>query len=566
MFKNNFFLLDLDLNINNISLTNSLLKFKKIYSNNEKYYYIGDAININKNIDFRKSNSFEKILLNTIGHFYLICLKNNSLYISSSLFSNLPLFYFLNSNRIIISSDLEKLAEKIRNSVKINEKFILQTLLFNYTLFNDTIFQEIKLCPANTYIKISSGKVSFIKYFEVDSLYVDDPRSDENTADELADLFIKRYKEYIPENNSYISLTGGFDGRTLVSCAKYYNQDFAAFSFGKQGFKDIDIPVQISKKLNIPYEPIYLDKNSYIEDAFLSKGKHLINISGAISNFLYVHFLYSAELLSRKSNYLFAGYFGSELFRTLHLTGAIISKELFRYFGETNKMLWIDNIKNSFKLKYLNEKIVSRYLEEIISELDEYKSRISMKANSLTKMLYIFILEEIFRKVFGSHIFSQSHYINVRTPFLDLAFIKELFKTDYAGVNNEFFTNNPLRRLKGQYLYVKILDKTYKELLFEKVDKGYLPNHILNKPERIKIIFPYLRKKISRKIVREDLDNLSIISGLNFNKTKLLKKINDSEVFNYNLICRLFNNLKSTNEEERDILALAASISIIINK
>jgi hypothetical protein len=67
---------------------------------------------------------------------------------------------------------------------------------------------------------------------------------------------------------------------------------------------------------------------------------------------------------------------------------------------------------------------------------------------SINHFFYHYIFTEVFRKVFGAWTVAQMQEMNVRLPFLDYDFVLELLKTDLAGCNNDFFTHNPLKRLK----------------------------------------------------------------------------------------------------------------------
>src|SRR5690606_2221396 len=260
------------------------------------------------------------------------------------------------------------------------------------------------------------------------------------------------------------------------------------------------------------------------------------------------------------------GFFGSELLRALHLTGAVNSKELVSFFGKTNTDDWIKDIKFSNKLKYLNIPEFKIEIEETIEQLLEYKKQNSINFPTLNKFYYYFVLEEIFRKVFGPIIFAQSNYIKVRTPFLDLKFMKVLFKSKIAGMNNDFFTHNPLKRFQGQLLYAKIISLTYPELGKHKTQKGYRPNDLLTLTGRLNIILPYLQKKIRRKVRRSNLDNLAILSSMQYNWDELQDNINSTGYYNFNILNLNKSNIMNVTENERDIVSYALSTTKLLEK
>ena len=516
------------------------------------------------------SNGFNaENFLNTVpGHYYLIYYdkKDKSLIVSSSQFSMFPVFWCQCNECILIASRLQLMRAFLPSGLKPNKKFIIEQFLFNYPLFSDTILKDVRLCPSNHYIKINNADIHFVKHTDVTDLFVEKSGKRNDSAEQLTSLFLKRVQHYFPDEKSVISFTGGFDGRTLVACAKYYERQFSTFSFGTSKNDDVTVPMSNAARLGIEFNPLFLDHEEYIEKHYYETGKELINLTSGMSNYLYVHFLYSAKKLCEKSNYLFTGYFGSELFRALHVTGAMISKELLSFFKESDEDQWIDAIKFSPKLKYLKKQFFEKEIDETIDELRKYKKENTNQLSRLNQFFYQFVFEEIFRKVFGSHIFSQLNFMNVRTPFLDPQFIRELFKTEFAGVNNDFFTHNPMKRLKGQYLYANIIAKAYPELALLKTQRGYRPKDLLTVKGNVHILAPYLLKKIRRKVARPYLDNLSIISGIRHNWRLLRQEIIASDSFNIVELDKLAANLDNIPEYQRDLLALAASSARFVHQ
>lgn len=543
--------------------------FRHINLNDHNVFIGGDPIYSGdmRRIFVEHNFDLPKILKIIKGHYYLFVIndKNNRIDLSSSFFNMFPVFYYEDDQSFSVSSHLKLISKIIGKQFQINKKYILEQFIFNYPLFDDTIYQGVKLLATNHHIKIADNKISFQKHFDIANCYVSKPISYKKKADYLSDVFISRYKEYIPDSKHYISFTGGFDGRTLLACGHYYGSDFKTFSFGSRHNEDVMVPLQNSKQINIDFQPILLDNKEYIENGFLKTGQENIGLTSGYSNFLYVHSLYAAKLLSRETEYMLTGYFGSELFRALHLTGAFCSRELINFFSETDDTKWIKDLKKSFKLEYLNRHFFKNELDEIIESLVNYKKSQS-DFETLNHFFYKYVMEEIFRKVFGPQTFAQFNHVNVRTPFLDFDFIQELFKTDLAGVNNTFFVKNPLKRLKGQYLYAKIISKTFPELARIKTQKGYSPRDLLTTTGKINIVLPFVIKKTKRRLIKPYLDNLSIISGLKQNHAYISNIVRKTNFFDVKRLEELFFDLEDLPETKRDLLALAGTMSYYLNK
>ena len=153
-------------------------------------------------------------------------------------------------------------------------------------------------------------------------------------------------------------------------------------------------------------------------------------------------------------------------------------------------------VKNLVVLNLSEDKGAWETLKEDILKLPCY----DQSYNRLTKnqRFYVFVFEEIFRKYFGAEMVNQFKYLKNRTPFLDIEFLKAIFKTELAGIHSDFFEHNPFKRYKGQVLYAHIIRKAYPAFGKMMTDKGYKPDDLLNFFGKLNIAKGYL-KKITRK-------------------------------------------------------------------
>lgn len=510
---------------------------------------------------FQVSNHSEKIEANQVeghykGNFYVFESREDYISIYSSGFSFLPVFYD-KVNRYVGSSVHLLNDLLINKGYTYNKKWELNQLLFNYQFFDDTVFNQIRLLPSFTTIIIKNNDLYFNKTLKIADYIDKAPLPWEKSLSNISELFIEIASKYIPDKESVISFTGGFDGRTLVSIAKFYNKDFSTYSYGLNSSDDILIPHRNSKLLKIPYQSLPLDE-SYIKCQFYKHSLNYTNNSNGGNGFIYSHASYAAEKLAEDYRYLVTGVCGSELFRAIHLTGAVTSKELIGLFTSNNFDDYYNLLMNSPSIKYLRLESCRKELEEIAESTWNYKQNLSAEL-TLNQKLYIFVYEEMFRKFFGSMVKVQMNYINVRTPYTDLYFFKELLKTNLAGVYSDFLTENPYKRFKGQLLYAEAIRRTQKKLYWSKTGKGYPPAFVRQPLLRPLLIYPFFSKRVSRLFKKADLDNLSIISGIRENLKDLRVCNNyDYEVHRFN--DDLVKLSETTNERLRDNMLSILSI------
>jgi len=539
---------------NNNNDKSSIIEFKY-----NKVYIIGDCVN--RNIINDSNVWLNDTIFQLKGNFILIIIQGYRFKIFSSCFGLLPVYYSDNFNSI--SNNFELICDQININNKFNKKFILESFLFNYSFSNQTYLNQVKLLENFSYIEYNNGKFEVKKYLDIKEWFTEKPENGKKQLSNLASLFLNQIQYYYSEGINSITFTSGFDGRTILSAATLHNVKFETFSFGRSQNPDVTVPLQNSKILNIPYHFYDLGNQEY-QNVYFDIATKMSKITGGFNGFLYAHFLYGVINEKSYSNTLLTGYCGSELFRAMHIQGAVTSKELVSIFTETDDLKLKDILWNSPKLAFIKKSEYINEFEDLFAEILEFRKT---KDNYISNnhFFYSYIFNEVFRKVFGALTVAQMEEMNIRTPFLDYDFITALLRTDLAGCNNEFFTHNPLKRLKGQMLYAEVIRQSNIKLYTLKTGKGYRPIDLLTPHGKFKILYPYFKKQFIRKFQRPYLDNLGIISAYQYNKYKIDKLYQKLEGFEISKIIEASNKLNSyTPEEERDILLQTASMASLL--
>lgn len=475
------------------------------------------------------------------GHYYFLLSSNGgkTVVVGNSMFSVVPIYYRFSLDSLSISHNTLTLAQHSRGG-RASRRFILETMLFNYPLFDASVVHENHLLPCNSMIIIEGGKWRIEKHVDIVKYFNRRPRPWRKSLDEMAEIFINQLKKYLPDHEYSSSLTGGFDGRTLVAGGLNEKKRFSCYSFGPRGSKDVTIASELCQAAGIPYEAIKLDEQ-YIKHCSLECGLEFIRGASGNATFARAHYLYAARELAKKTEYIITGNFGSEVFRAAHVPGVVIAPNLFRLFDADSLQEGIRAISNSSEFSYLNCRNFRNEWEELKVDLERLP-RFNAEYRSLSRnqQFYIFVFEEIFRKYFGAEIINQFHYVKNRTPFLDWDFLKAIFQTGLAGIYSSFFEHNPIKRYKGQVLYAHIIRKTYPEFGLMMTDKGYRPDDLTTWEGKISIICGYIKKRINRKILMKS-DPYSVIAAFESNRNVFNNIEIDSDWFNAERISKEMN-------------------------
>ncbi|MCB9356133.1 MAG: hypothetical protein H6575_16330 [Lewinellaceae bacterium] len=436
------------------------------------------------------------------GHYNWFYMTEDALLAGQSFGAVFPVYYRQDRERTVFCSDAFTLAERTDAGAP-DKRNLLERLLFNYPFFGSTWWEHIRLLESHRYLHLSSDKVAVDGGFEVSDYFSAPEDTSRDSLPTLADLFQEECRLFFPEKNFGISLTGGFDGRTLVAAARHDHRDFFAYSFGRPDSSDVTLPARQAKALGIPYTPVLLDEK-YVDASSLESGWAFMQKTGFNGNFGRPHYLHAARQLAEKTEYILTGNFGSELFRALHLPGVMMSESLIRIFSAGDDS-WKDHLikaSATWDGTFFREET-----EALIADIDAYIAR--MKGWEANHKFYYFVFNEIFRKYFGPELVMQSHFLNNRTPYLNLHFFRQLNRTIWSGVHSRLFEKTKSKRMKGQQFYATFIRRSDPSLYHMNTNKGYSPADVTESWR-----LPFLLGKVlaHRYLFYKDIDDNSVSS------------------------------------------------------
>ena len=436
------------------------------------------------------------------GHYIWFYIQKSSFSCGASFAAIFPVYYTLNKSAVVLCSSSLYLAKHEEQTTR-DKKNMLERLLFNYPLFNSSWWEEIKLLRTHHSIKIHNHSVKEERFFNIRGAFGPILYRNKAALHDLVDQFGRETNQFFPDEKFAVSFTGGFDGRTLVAAAMQSKKQFFTYSFGRSGISDITVPAQQSRKISIDYMPIRLDQNYVDQHAFRSaiEFSKLTEYNGNLHR---PHYYYAAERLSQKVNYIITGNFGSELFRALHNPGVMMSEDLINVFSCPDNA-WKDQLTQKVNCWGINH--FDEALEMLITEIEAYL--ISTSGLTMNHRFYAFVYEEIFRKYFGAEIVMQSHFLNNRTPYLNLQFIRSLNKTLWSGIHSKIFEKKKVRRMKGQIFYSAFIKEMAPSLYYLKTNKGYRPADVFDVWRLPLLITGFVNKKFfDQQEVDNNADNM----------------------------------------------------------
>jgi asparagine synthase (glutamine-hydrolysing) len=189
---------------------------------NEIEIQLGDILSINKLNHFY--DRLSTWILESDGEFVIYLISDESLLIFNDIFGRMPLYYFEDENRVIVSRFLnfivKSISKKMMDSIGISIY-----LLLGYMLGERTLLKNVKQLRPVTLLKYSSNRFELIPLFSFNLETKNNVhKNDKDIICDLKDLFSISCKyRYQTNEENIITLSGGLDSR-LVASAMVSNQ------------------------------------------------------------------------------------------------------------------------------------------------------------------------------------------------------------------------------------------------------------------------------------------------------------------------------------------------------
>ena len=272
------------------------------------------------------------------------------------------------------------------------------------------------------------------------------------------------------------------------------------YSFGIKGSLNIEIPLKISEELGYKYEPIYLEKE--YEEVYNQFAEEAVIQSDCLRTIESANYPFAFKQLSKFSDVVITGIFGSELLRTFQNVGLMVKKEFVDLNNSNNSENTWNNIKNNLLTNsYLDKQLIENNFEEVKNHFNEVIWS-NIKELTTNQRFYIYLISAGLKNYFGGEVHSERIYATNRFPYLDEDFVKFIFQSPFAGIYSTALNPTANQRFRSQYFYAKIIEMNKPELLKYQTDHGFPADYVLSKFPLLKISLPYFINRRKKKRTR----------------------------------------------------------------
>ena len=144
-----------------------------------------------------------------------------------------PFYYCHSDNKIVLSTAIYLFPREIKEKLSFSTAHILEYALFNYPLGENTLFNEVYNLLPGECVAYTGNTLRKNRYFDIGDLLTD-KRISKKDAVERGDVIFANVVNTLSDDCKKISasLTGGFDGRAILSTLRFNMSDVLLYSFG----------------------------------------------------------------------------------------------------------------------------------------------------------------------------------------------------------------------------------------------------------------------------------------------------------------------------------------------
>ena len=430
---------------------------------------------------------------------FLYNTTENVAVVANDRYGSKPLFYVPTASGWTFATDLDSLRKASGLIPQVDQLTLIEAGLINFPLGDKTLFQGVKRLPAASCWEFRPGQVTRRQYWQAKSLIEGPSLQPYESLEQESDLFCQVVNQLSNGANPLgLTLTGGFDGRTILSVLSAQNRDVRAFTFGLRNCREARIARKVAAGAQVLYEQIELEDD--FREAFESYSRRTVYLSNGQATFLRAHYLYAFEQQAKFGKVFMTGIGGSELIRAVHNTGNMYHQNLASMIAGPNpEQSIISTLENIAAIGFLSKELFYDLREKLHDSLVE---NLIAPYSGLSRNERFFLLNlcEILPKYFGAELGLEDAVCIVRPPYMDHDFISIIARSPFAAIYNSPFVENPIARRKGQLFYAYTINRFCPRLGYIATDRGYPPIFNLLPLGYLLIAPSYLGTRLARLI------------------------------------------------------------------
>lgn len=358
--------------------------------------------------------------------------KLKTLFLARDRYGIKPLYYYLSSRRLIFGSEIKSILEHPDVRARVSTKALNEYFSFQNIFSDLTLFDNIKLLPAASYLLINthdSNKITQHKYWDYD-FCEDLSISEEDAVEEIHRLFSQAVnRQLVGEVELGAYLSGGMDSGAITSITSNSFKDLKSFTCGFDTSSASGLELSFDER----------EKAEFLSNLYKTEHYQVVLKAGDMERVMpeliwhiedprvgqcYPNY-YISRLASKFVKIILSGTGGDEFFAGYpwRYYRAVVNDNSGQYL-EKYYNYWQRLIPDDLKQQFFNKNIYSEIQEyntedvfKFVMEMD--LNRVSSPEEYVNRSLY-FESKTFLHGLLGiEDKISMAHGLETRVPFLD---------------------------------------------------------------------------------------------------------------------------------------------------
>ncbi|MDX9694233.1 MAG: hypothetical protein RBT49_00425 [Bacteroidales bacterium] len=425
------------------------------------------------------------------GFIIIVNKLNNAITIYNDIFGYNHIFYKNDDNKILISNSFDLINVK-KNYI--SSYAILDLVLFHYLVGGTT--------PNNSIKKLRGGNKLFINKTEcveiptkpiVDFLkerYEPQVHTLKNTRQILQNEIRSKLDK---SKTTYLTLTGGFDSRTLMSVLLDSQIPFETITWGGVGNLQNIVSQEISNFLGIKHKDIYLSDDFLKNISFYSQ--EIIKSNSENPMILDMpQYFYMSESIPVSN--IITGFMGSEIIRGPSVSSQTTLTYVAAKLALSNSLDEFHDFVSKFldELNLFNKDYLNQILPEYIIKFNNY---FTQESNTHKRALEFLFYEKYVGFFKNAEKLHKPH--NLINPYMNLDFITTILNQKTSILNYPVFKTTAKDHFDFYNVYAQIIKSAYPKMLNTRVDRGYKIKHLTKFYYYPLLVYYHLKNHVMRR-------------------------------------------------------------------
>lgn len=204
------------------------------------------------------------ILRDVTGLFALVFEHGGKVLLATDHIRSLPLFYALQDASFQVSDSASLLRDHMSPRPALDKRSRKEFLCTGYVLGFHTLLEGLCQVEAAQVVELQAGQVTRSFYWSYQNAVptAQDKQNQLQSLHDISQAVFRRLIDFLDGRTAVIPLSGGYDSRFILGMlAEMKYPKLIAFSYGREGNREMEVAAQVAQGLGVPFIPMVYNED-----------------------------------------------------------------------------------------------------------------------------------------------------------------------------------------------------------------------------------------------------------------------------------------------------------------